>query len=98
MPAEGRLLLIKSSQTRHSVDVHLAPRINALTNMIRDWAVILYFQPFSSIKLGRMGESFGWTTDEVENAVVSLIQSGRIHGRVDRQNKVGRGSIFSISF
>ena len=59
-------------------------------NLIRNWAVVLYFQPFTSIKLERMGQAFGWTVDEVEQQIVGLIQSGQIHGRVDSQNKVRR--------
>lgn len=59
-----------------------------LTNLIRNWAVVLYFQPFASIKLDRMSAAFGWTVEEVEQHIVALIQSGDIHGRVDSQNKV----------
>jgi COP9 signalosome complex subunit 1 len=57
-------------------------------NLIRNWAVVLYFQPFSSIKLDRMSAAFGWSVEEVEQHVVALIQSGDIKGRVDSQNKV----------
>jgi len=77
-------------QTRHYADIHLAHHVNDLTNAIRNWAVILYFQPFASIKLDRMSAAFGWTIDEVEHHVVNLIQSGGIQGRVDSQNKVRR--------
>jgi PCI domain len=75
-------------QTRHQIDIHLAPHIFELTNLIRNWAVVLYFQPFATIRLDRMSAAFGWTVDEVEAQVVSLIQSGNIQGRVDSQNKV----------
>lgn len=36
-----------------------------------------------------MATAFGWTVQQVEEQVVSLIQAGEIHGRVDSQNKVG---------
>ena len=49
---------------------------------------MLYFQPFSSIKLERMAAAFGWTVQQVEEQVVGLIQAGEIRGRVDSQNKV----------
>jgi COP9 signalosome complex subunit 1 len=68
--------------------VHLFSHVHDLTNLIRNWAVVLYFKPFSSIKLERMSAAFGWTVQEVEEHVVALIQSGDIHGRVDSQNKV----------
>jgi len=63
-------------------------------NLIRSKAVVLYFQPFSSIKLDRMSEAFGWTVEEVERHVAALIQSGDIQGRIDSQNKV-RSEAFS---
>jgi COP9 signalosome complex subunit 1 len=75
-------------QTRHYVDIHLFSHVLDLTNLIRNWAVVLYFQPFSSIKLERMSVAFGWTVEEVEENVVALIQSGDIHGRVDSRNRV----------
>jgi COP9 signalosome complex subunit 1 len=59
--------------------------------------VVLYFQPFATIKLDRMSTAFGWTIEEVEHHVVNLIQSGNIQGRVDSQNKVRVYYIFSFS-
>ncbi|KAF8064961.1 26S proteasome subunit RPN7-domain-containing protein [Lyophyllum atratum] len=74
--------------TRHMVDIHLAPHIAELTDQIRNWAVVLYFQPFATIKLERMSKAFGWTVEEVERHVVQLIQARSIQGRVDSQNKI----------
>lgn len=74
-------------QTRHYVDIHMYLHVYDLTNLIRNVAVVLYFQPFQTIRLDRMSTAFGWTVDEVEKEVVALIQSGRIQGRVDSQNK-----------
>ncbi|KAJ7253017.1 26S proteasome subunit RPN7-domain-containing protein [Mycena haematopus] len=82
------LELLNRYSSRHSLDIYLAEHVTELTNMIRNWAVVLYFQPFASIKLDRMSGAFGWTVDQVEEQVVSLIQSGSIHGRVDSQNKI----------
>ena len=56
--------------------------------MIRARALSLYFQPFSTIHLERMSAAFGWTIEETEKEVVSLIKRGEILGRVDSQNKV----------
>jgi len=69
------------------VDIHLYPHVYDLTNLIRNSAVVLYFQPFQTIRLDRMSAAFGWTVEEVEKEVVTLIQSGQIQGRVDSQNK-----------
>lgn len=79
-------------KTRHYVDIHLYPHVHDLTNLIRNAAVVLYFQPFQTIRLDRMSAAFGWTVEEVEKEVVALIQSGHIHGRVDSQNKASRCS------
>lgn len=83
-------------QTRHSIDVHLSSHVHDLTNLIRNSAVVLYFQPFTTIKLDRMSAAFGWTIEEVEYHVVNLIQSGSIQGRVDSQNKVRRDLLFLL--
>ncbi|OCH90469.1 PCI-domain-containing protein [Obba rivulosa] len=74
--------------TRHLLDYHLYPHVSALTDLIRSRALVLYFTPFSSIKLARMGAAFGWSVEELEHHVVALIQRGEIEARVDRQNKV----------
>ena len=62
--------------------------VDTLTNLIRSKALVLYFQPFSSIRLERMSEAFGWSVEALERQIVALIQSGEIKARVDRQNKV----------
>ena len=59
-----------------------------LTNLIRSRALVLYFQPFASIKLESLSTAFGWTPEYLEQQVVSLIQAGEIQARVDKQNKV----------
>ncbi|KAF8893072.1 26S proteasome subunit RPN7-domain-containing protein [Infundibulicybe gibba] len=82
------LELLSRYSTRHCIDIHLSVHVQELTNLIRDCAVALYFQPFGSIKLERMSAAFGWSIEEVEHHVVALIQSGSIQGRVDSQNKI----------
>jgi len=82
------LELLARYSTRHSIDIHLSSHVHDLTNLIRNCAVVLYFQPFTTIKLDRMSAAFGWTIEEVEYHVVKLIQSGNIQGRVDSQNKI----------
>jgi COP9 signalosome complex subunit 1 len=75
-------------QTRHYLDINLFPHVLELTALIRDRALVLYFQPFQSIRLERMGDAFGMDVEEIERQVVRLIQSGRIQARVDSRNKV----------
>ncbi|PCH37462.1 PCI-domain-containing protein [Wolfiporia cocos MD-104 SS10] len=81
------LELLERYSTRHSIDIHLTQHMTSLANMIRSRALVLYFQPFASIKLERMSVAFGWSIEELEQHVVALIQAGEIHARVDRQNK-----------
>jgi COP9 signalosome complex subunit 1 len=85
--------LLSRYSSRHSLDIYLSGHVKNITNLIRDWAVVLYFQPFSSIKLQRMSQAFGWTIEEVEEHVVASIRSGAIKGRVDKQNKVLQATI-----
>lgn len=79
---------VLSLQTRHVVDIHFGQHVKNLTDLIKSRTLVLYFQPFSSIKLERMATAFGWTIQQVEEQVVNLIQAGEIRGRVDSQNKV----------
>lgn len=82
------VLIRVNAQTRHALDPHLSNHMVNITNMIRSRALVQYFQPFASIKLDRMSSAFGWTVEELERQVVTLIQAGEIQARVDRQNKV----------
>ena len=82
------VLIRRYVQTRHALDLHIGGHLTNITNLIRSRALVQYFQPFASIKLERMSSAFGWTVDELERQVVTLIQAGEIQARVDRQNKV----------
>ncbi|KZT00714.1 G protein pathway suppressor 1 [Laetiporus sulphureus 93-53] len=79
---------LEKYSTRHYVDIHLSSHMAKLIDLIRSRALVLYFQPFASIKLERMSSAFGWSIEELERQVVSLIQAGEIQARVDRQNKI----------
>lgn len=82
------LQLLDRHSSRHMLDNQLAPHIRALTKLIKDRALVLYFGPFASIRLDSLAEAFGLTGEETEKSVVALIQEGRIKGRVDSHNKV----------
>jgi COP9 signalosome complex subunit 1 len=78
------------AQTRHALDLHLAPHVAALGALVRDRCLVMYLQPFASIRLARMSAAFGWPVDAVERAVVGLIQAGEVKARVDSLEKVLR--------
>ncbi|KAG9310109.1 26S proteasome subunit RPN7-domain-containing protein [Chiua virens] len=82
------LEILSRYSTRHYIDIHLSVHVNDVTQQLRQKAVVLYFQPFETIRLDRMALAFGWSIEEVEREVVTLIQSGQIQGRVDSQNKI----------
>ncbi|KIK22558.1 hypothetical protein PISMIDRAFT_102310 [Pisolithus microcarpus 441] len=73
---------------RHNTDIHLSAHIPELTKLIRHVALILYFQPFETVRLERMAEALGWSVEEVEREVVGLIQNRKIIGRVDSRGKI----------
>lgn len=43
--------LRRKVKTRHYIDIHISSHVYDLTNKIKNSAVVLYFQPFSSIKV-----------------------------------------------
>lgn len=89
---DSHLLTISAvkKQTRHLVDIYLSAHVVNLTSLIRSRALVLYFQPFASIKLESLSAAFGWSPKYSEQQVIGLIQSGEIQARVDKQNKVSR--------
>lgn len=88
---------LTSFKSRHALDIHLSSHIHDLTTLIRDRALVLYFQPFTSVRFSKIASAFGLPESEVEQHVVGLIRSGDIKGRVDSQNKVHSTS-FTRSF
>lgn len=82
------LQLLDKYSARHLLDLQLHQHVKALTKMIKDRALVLYFGPFASIRLDSLAEAFGLTPEETEKSVVTLIQEGSIKGRVDSHNKV----------
>ncbi|KAF8126790.1 G protein pathway suppressor 1 [Boletus edulis] len=82
--------ILSKYSTRHYIDIHLGAHVNDVTQHLRQTTVVLYFQPFETIRFDRMAAAFGWSIEEVEREVVALIQIGQIQGRVDSQNKILR--------
>ncbi len=72
-----------------SMDMFLSPHLDKLWNMMREKCIVQYFQPYTSVSLLTMKESFGFDhVDEVEDIVASLIESKRIVGaKIDGMNR-----------
>ncbi|KAH9974350.1 G protein pathway suppressor 1 [Lactifluus volemus] len=70
------LELLSRFSARLLLDPLLGTHVWALIALIRSRAVVLYFQPFATIRLERMSAAFGWTVEDTEREVVALIQRG----------------------
>ncbi|KAF8323944.1 PCI-domain-containing protein [Clavulina sp. PMI_390] len=82
--------VLERSSNRHFLDVHLSRHVPVLMNEIKKRTLHLYFQPFTSVQLEKMGQAFGLSVTEMEKMAVELIQEGRIKARVDSTNKILR--------
>lgn len=82
------LELLERHSARHLLDIHLWPHVQHLTTRIRRRAIILHFQPYASVQLSRMADTFGLPVAELEKEVIGLIQDGEIAARVDSTAKV----------
>ncbi|KAJ7934822.1 hypothetical protein B0H13DRAFT_2305282 [Mycena leptocephala] len=51
------LELLNRYSWRHALDIYLAPRVTELMNMIRNWVVVPYFQPFAEDGASRRSRS-----------------------------------------
>jgi len=80
--------LLERNSARHLLDNQLHSHVRILTRMIKDRALVLYFDPFASIRLDSLAHAFGLSPEETERSVVALIQNGSIKGRVDSHNKI----------
>ena len=62
------------------IDLHLHSHVPVLLDMIRDRCILQYFKPYSSVSLEKMGNVFGCTVKEMEEAVSKLIVNGGMDG------------------
>ncbi|KAJ2480293.1 hypothetical protein IWW56_002538 [Coemansia sp. RSA 2131] len=66
------------------LDPVIGPHASALKQRIRDNIVVLYIQPFVSVRMASMATAlcFG-STAQLEDTLVRMIDSGLIHARID---------------
>ena len=75
------LQLVQLVKPAVEMDLFLSKHVNALWKLLREKCIVQYFQPYLSVSLVSMKESFGFdSVDEVEDLVASLIESNRITG------------------
>lgn len=70
------------------LDMHLGreEHVDNLFRLIRRKAIVQYVSPFISADLGRMQTIFGTTSEELEDELLALIETGGIDARIDKQN------------
>ncbi len=85
----GCLQLIEPLKEYLVRDLFLSPHVDKLWTMMREKCILQYFQPYSSVSLVTMKDSFGFqNVDEVEDVVASLIESKRLVGaKIDGVNR-----------
>lgn len=70
------------------LDMYLSPHVERLYRLIRNKALIRYFEPYSSASMLKMAEAFNTNVQELEKEVISLIHEGNIRARIDSHNKI----------
>ncbi|GAA5879508.1 hypothetical protein JCM16303_003229 [Sporobolomyces ruberrimus] len=77
------LELLAKHEHRPLLDVHLAPHVPVLLRLIRQRALLAYFQPFASVSLSRMAASFGIDPSILQSELIELIGLGYLKARID---------------
>jgi len=70
------------------LDIYLAPHVNKLYTLLRDRALVQYFRPFTSVKLGSMATAFNMEVPALEKQLHGLIAESKIQARIDSHSKV----------
>lgn len=71
-----------------NLDMHLGKdeHVDVLYRLIRRKAIVQYVSPFVSADLRRMQAVFRTSMEQLETELLSLIECGSIHARIDTQN------------
>jgi COP9 signalosome complex subunit 1 len=70
-------------QSRHQLDVYLAPHLGHLTDALQQRALQQFCAPFESVAVERMAAAFGWDSEHTLEKLVALIQAGKLEARID---------------
>jgi len=86
--------LIDSLRGGWAKDVYLAPQADSLWRRVRGKCLVQYFEPYASVSLTSMMDSFAFeNVDEAEDVVADLLERKEIAGaRIDGVNKTLSGS------
>lgn len=70
------------------LDMYLAPHVERLYRLIRNKALVQYFEPYSTASMLKMATAFNTTVAELEKEIITLIYDGLIKARIDSHNKI----------
>ncbi|OAP63596.1 hypothetical protein AYL99_02823 [Fonsecaea erecta] len=93
------LEILESYRADYLLDIYLQPLVADIYTRIRTKSIVQYLQPFNKVTLASMermfgraspsnGASNGATTGGILQEIVSLIQDGRLGGRIDMERGV----------
>jgi COP9 signalosome complex subunit 1 len=82
------LAILQEVRNTLMLDMYLAPHVDRLYRLIRNKALIQYFEPYSSACMRRMASSFSTSIEELEKEVIVLIYEGYIKARIDSHQKI----------
>uniref|UniRef100_A0A7S0BQL0 PCI domain-containing protein n=1 Tax=Rhodosorus marinus TaxID=101924 RepID=A0A7S0BQL0_9RHOD len=71
-----------------ALDLYLSAPVKALCGEVRSKGLIQYCQPYSSVDMRAIANSFNTTTEPILEELGALIAQGKIEARIDTENKV----------
>jgi len=81
------------SQNRICLDPVMAMQYKALTHRILQRAIVTYFEPYSTVDLGKMSALFGVEEAVLEDACVELIANNKLPARIDAHTKTLKATV-----
>ena len=70
------------------LNIYLASHINTLYSLIRQSAIVQYFETYLTSDINQMAIEFRTSTEQLESELIALIEKGQLKARIDSYNKV----------
>ncbi|KAK6331596.1 hypothetical protein TWF718_002145 [Orbilia javanica] len=82
------LSILEGYRNDYLLDPFLQKHIDKIYEAVRTKSIVQYFIPFSCVTLDAMSAAFGVPSEQMEKELVRLIESGKLHARIDTQNRL----------
>lgn len=82
------LVLLEEWNRKAVLSIYLGSHVTTLSTKIRNRALIQYFNPYLSLSISKMADTFNTNVQELEIELAKLIMDGKINGRIDSHNKI----------